>query len=131
VPSTQHPVEVIMARGFVSNLATPAFLVGLDGGLVFYNQAAGELLGVGFEEAGPMPASEWGKRFAAVSSAGRTLALEELPLGIALGQGRPAHREMRIQAATGEERTLEVTAFPIVGHEGQSGAIAIFWSEQR
>jgi PAS domain-containing protein len=130
VPSTQHPVEVIMARGFVSNLATPAFLVGLDGALVFYNQAAGELLGVGFEEAGPMAASEWGTRFVPVSSDGRTLALEELPLGIALGQGRPAHREMRIQAATGEQRTLEVTAFPIVGHEGQSGAIAIFWSEQ-
>ena len=130
MPSTQHPVEIIMARGFVSNLATPAFLVGVDGTLVFYNEAAGELLGVGFEEAGPMSATEWSARFDPAAADGSDLALEELPLGVALVQGRPAHGRLRIQAATGERRTIEATAFPIVGHEGQSGAIAIFWSEQ-
>jgi PAS domain-containing protein len=130
VPSTQHPVEIILARGFVSNLATPAFLVGADGTLVFYNEAAAELLGVGFEEAGPMPAQEWASRFAPVAADGSDLALEDLPLGIALIEARPAHRALRIQAATGEERLIEATAFPVVGHEGLSGAIAIFWSEQ-
>jgi PAS domain-containing protein len=113
----------------VSNLATPAFLVGLDGTLVFYNEAAGELLGVGFEEAGQMPAQEWGTRFEPVASDGHHLAPEELPLSIALNQGRAAHREMRIRSASGEDRTIEVTAFPVVGHEGRSGAIAIFWSD--
>jgi PAS domain-containing protein len=129
VPPTQHPVEIIMARGFVSNLATPAFLVGVDGTLVFYNEAAGELLGVGFEEAGPMPATAWATRFDPVAADGSDLSLEELPLGVALVQGRPAHGTLRIRAATGDQRTIEATAFPIVGHEGQSGAIAIFWSE--
>jgi PAS domain-containing protein len=129
VPSTQHPVEIIMARGFVSNLATPAFLVDAHGTLVFYNEAAAELLGVGFEEAGPMPAQEWAGRFAPAAADGSDLTLEELPLGIALIKGHPAHRDLRIRAATGEERVIEVTAFPIVGHEGQTGAIAIFWSE--
>lgn|SRR5689334_10228604 len=118
-----------MARGFVSNLATPAFLVGVDGTLVFYNEAAGELLGVGFEEAGPMPATAWATRFDPVAADGSDLSLEELPLGVALVQGRPAHGTLRIRAATGDQRTIEATAFPIVGHEGQSGAIAIFWSE--
>lgn len=130
MPSTHHPVEIIMARGFVSNLATPAFLVGVDGTLVFYNEAAGELLGMGFEEAGPMPATEWASRFDPVAADGSDLALEELPLGVALVHGRPAHGTLRIHSAGGEERTIEATAFPIVGHEGQSGAIAIFWSEQ-
>lgn len=114
----------------MSNLATPAFLVGPDGTLVFYNEAAADLLGVGFEEAGPMPAQEWGTRFDPVASDGHELALEELPLSIALSEGRAAHSEMRIRAATGEDRTIEVTAFPIVGHEGRSGAIAIFWDGQ-
>ena len=118
-----------MARGFVSNLVTPAFLVGPDGTLVFYNEAAAELLGVGCEEAGPMPAQEWGTRFDPVAPDGHELAVEELPLSIALSAGRAAHSEMRIHAATGDERMIEVTAFPIVGHEGLSGAIAIFWSE--
>jgi PAS domain-containing protein len=129
VPSTQHPVEIIMARGFVSNLATPAFLVDAEGTLVFYNESAADLLGVGFEEAGPMPAQEWGTRFEPIGPDGEPLALEELPLAVALSQARPAHREMRIRSGTGDERTIEVTAFPVVGHEGQSGAIAIFWSE--
>jgi PAS domain-containing protein len=127
--ATQHPVEIILARGFVSNLATPAFLVDANGTLVFYNEAAAALLGVGFEEAGPMPAQEWGTRFDPIGPDGAELALEELPLAIALNQGRPAHREMRIRGADGEERALEVTAFPVVGHDGQSGAIAIFWSD--
>jgi PAS domain-containing protein len=118
-----------LARGFVSNLATPAFLVGTDGTLVFYNEAAADLLGVGFEEAGPMPAQEWGTRFDPVGPDGSELDLEELPLAIALKEGRPAHREMRIHSADGDDRTIEVTAFPVVGHEGQSGAIAIFWSD--
>jgi PAS domain-containing protein len=129
VESSQHPVEIIMARGFVSNLATPAFLVGPDGTLVFYNEAAADLLGVGFEEAGPMPAHDWGTRFEPIDRDGRPLPLEELPLAIALNEARPAHREMRIRSGAGEERTIEVTAFPVVGHDGLTGAIAIFWSE--
>ena len=120
-----------MARGFVSNLVTPAFLVGPDGTLVFYNEAAAELLGVGFEEAGPMPAQEWGTRFEPAALDGHELAVEELPLSIALSDGRAAHRALRIRSAGGDERTIEVTAFPIVGHEGLSGAIAIFWSDPR
>jgi PAS domain-containing protein len=112
----------------VSNLATPAFLVGADGTLVFYNEAAAELLGIGFEEAGPMAAQEWSSRFLPSAPDGHELALEELPLWIALNESRPAHSELTIQNAAGEERTIEATAFPVVGHEGQSGAIAIFWS---
>src|SRR3954451_17162984 len=104
--AAQHPVEIILARGFVSNLATPAFLVGNDGTLVFYNEAAAELLGVGFEEAGPMPAREWASRFEPMAADGRDLSLEELPLTIALNEGRAAHSEMRIHAATGEDRTI-------------------------
>jgi PAS domain-containing protein len=113
----------------VSNLATPAFLVGNDGTLVFYNEAAADLLGVGFEEAGPMPAQEWGTRFDPIGLDGHPMGVEELPLSIALSQGRAAHSAFIIRSVTGEESTIEATAFPIVGHEGRSGAIAIFWSE--
>jgi PAS domain-containing protein len=123
-------VEIILARGFVSNLATPAFLVGVDGTLVFYNEAAAELLGVRFEEAGSMAAEEWATKFDPVGTHGEDVPLGELPLGIALIEGRPAHRALRIRAASGEQRTIEATAFPIVGHEGRSGAIAIFWSDE-
>jgi PAS domain-containing protein len=125
--SNQHPVEVIMARGFTSNLATPAFLVDDVGNLIFFNEAAGELLGVRFEEAGTMGPDDWGTRFAPTALDGRPLALEELPLAIALDQCRPAHSPMRIRSSHGEVHEIEVTAFPVVGRSGPRGAIAIFW----
>jgi PAS domain-containing protein len=123
----QHPVELIMARGFTANLATPAFLVDSDGALIFFNEAAGVLLGVPFEEAGAMSPEEWGGGFQPTTLDGQALAIDELPLAIALQQARPAHLPMRIHSATGEDHDIEVSAFPVVGRAGQVGAIAIFW----
>jgi PAS domain-containing protein len=123
-----HPVEMIMARGFVANLTTPAFLVDREGVLVFFNEAAGQILGLTFEEAGPMPAEEWGSRFAPTGPDGRPLDAAKLPLSIALGDGRAAHAPMRITSAAGRAHGIEVTAFPVIGQYGQSGALAIFWS---
>ena len=125
--SQQHPVEVILARGFTSNLATPAFLVDQEGTLIFFNEPAGELLGVRFEEAGAMGPEEWGWRFAPTTLDGRPLQLQELPLTIALAESRPAHSPMRIRSSHGDLHEIEVTAFPVVGRSGPRGAIAIFW----
>jgi PAS domain-containing protein len=122
----QHPVELIMARGLISNLTTAAFLVDADGVLVFFNERAGELLGVHYEEAGPMPPEEWGGRFAPTGLDGRPMPLEELPLAIAL-QGRPAHKPMRIQSGSGDTYDIDVTSFPLEGQAGQAGALSIFW----
>ena len=124
--SEQHRVELIMARALVSNLITAAFLVDTVGTLVFFNESAGELLGVQYEEAGPMAPEEWGGRFSPTRLDGEPLALAELPLSIAL-EGRPAHTAMRIRSAAGREYNIEVSAFPLEGREGQSGALAIFW----
>jgi PAS domain-containing protein len=122
----QHPVELIMARGLISNLTTAGFLVDAAGVLVFFNERAGELLGVHYQEAGPMAPEEWGSRFAPTGLDGRPLPLEELPLAIAL-QGRPAHAPMRIQSGSGQTSDIDVTAFPLEGQGGLAGALAIFW----
>ena len=55
----QKPLELILARNFLTSLSTPAFLVDESGALIFYNEAAGALLGISFEESGRMPAEEW------------------------------------------------------------------------
>ena len=123
----QHPVELIMARGFMSNLSTPAFLVDRNGVLVFYNEAAEEILGLTFAEAGPMPAEKWSARFDPTGPDGSAIPVEELPLGIALIKGRPAHAPLLITSAGGEAEEIQATAIPVIGRGGQSGALAIFW----
>jgi len=123
----QHPVELIMARGFMSNLSTPAFLVDRQGVLVFYNEAAEEILGLTFAEAGPMPAEDWSARFEPTGPDGEPVPVEKLPLGIALLEGRPAHAPLRITSAGGQAEQIQATAFPVIGRGGQTGALAIFW----
>ena len=127
MPPEQLPVELILARSFVSNLATPGFLVDEQGTLVFYNDAAGELLGLRFEEAGRMGQEEWGTRFSPMDSSGRQIPVEELPLSRAL-VGEPAHSRLAIRSDRGGSSNIEVTALPIFGTGGQKGALALFWS---
>jgi PAS domain-containing protein len=124
----QRPVELILARGLMSNITTPAFLVDAFGALVFFNDAAGDVLGMRYEEAGPMELEQWGKRFEPLTADGHAVALDELPLAVALRERRPVHRPLTLRSAKGEERDIEVSAFPIEGNAGLRGAMAIFWN---
>ena len=126
--SAHKPLELILARNLITSLSTPAFLVGDDGVLLFYNEAAGSLLGMPFEEAGRMEPDEWGTAFGPFDDNGEPVPIDDLPLTIALREGRPAHSQVRIRSAKGDEHDIEVSAFPIVGTGAtQSGALAIFW----
>jgi PAS domain-containing protein len=113
MPGEQHPVEIILARSLMSNLTTPAFLVGLDGTLVYFNDAAADLLGLRFEEAGPLPAEDWGTRFVPRDDDGNPLDVPDLPLSIALATGQPSHGRMRLQTPAGAHHHIEVHALPI------------------
>jgi PAS domain-containing protein len=123
----QKPLELILARNLLTSLTTPAFLVDSAGALMFYNEAAGALLGMPFEEAGQMEPDEWGSRFGPLDDDGNPIPVESLPLTIALREGRPYHANLHIHAAEGNVRAIEVSALPITAEQGQSGAMAIFW----
>ena len=123
----QRPLELILARNLLSSLSTPSFLVDEEGVLVFYNDAAGALLGKRFEEAGRMRPEEWGTAWGPVDSSGKPIEIEQLPLTLALRRGQPAHSRFQIRSLDGSERQIEVAAVPIVTTEGTSGAMAIFW----
>jgi PAS domain S-box-containing protein len=127
VASAQKPLELILARNLMSSLSTPAFLVDEDGELVFYNEAAGNLLGKRFEEVGKMSAEEWGTAFGPFDKKNRPIPFEELPLVIALRNGRPAHANFKIRSLDGSEHQIEVSAMPIVAAGGSRGAMAVFW----
>jgi PAS domain-containing protein len=124
---TQKPIELILARNLMSSLSTPAFLVDEGGVLVFYNEAAGMLLGRRFEEVGKVGAQEWGAMFGPFDEAGDPIEYDTLPLVVSIRQGRPAHETFQIRAADGEMHTIEASAFPILTAHGSQGAIAVFW----
>ena len=121
------PLEMIEARSLTSRLSTASFLVDREGTLLFFNDAAAELLGVSFEEAGRMEAGTWGTRFKPREPGGRELPVGELPLAVAVQSGRPAYSRMRITGADGTDHDIEVAALPIMGGDSQEGAVAIFW----
>jgi PAS domain-containing protein len=125
--ASQKPIELILARNLMASLSTPAFLVDEDGLLVFYNDAAGTLLGKRFEEAGAMTPEEWGAAFGPMDESGRPIPFDELPLVISLRHGLPAHHRFRIHSIDGAVHTIEVSAMPIVAQGGRRGAMAIFW----
>jgi PAS domain-containing protein len=123
----QKPLELILARNLMSALSTPAFLVDEGGVLVFYNEAAGALLGKRFEELGTVGADEWGSLFGPFGDDGEPIPYDELPLVIAVRNGRPAHAEFEIRSTDGALHMVEVSAFPILTAHGSQGAIAVFW----
>ena len=126
-PSSQRPIELILARNLLSSLSTPAFLANAPGEIIFYNLAAGAVLGRRFEETGRMSAEEWTSTFGPFAEDGRPIPLEQQPLTIALRANRAGHAVYRIRSLSGAERTIEASGLPIVGIDGFEGAMVFFW----
>jgi PAS domain-containing protein len=127
----QKPLELILARNFLTSLSTPAFLVDESGDLIFYNEAAGALLGISFEESGRMDANDWAHRLAPFDETGEEAPIEERAMTKALRRGEPAHGHFKIRSAKGEQYEIEASALPIVADGGQEGAMIFFWGSSR
>src|SRR3954447_13198603 len=126
--SRQRDLIMILARDLTSRLATPAFVVDADGTLAYFNEAAEPVLGARYAETGELPAGGWAAEWNPRDTSGAPVPLEQLPLGIAFREGRPAHLPLRIMGGDGIERDIEVTAFPLCARADEIlGAIAIFW----
>lgn len=126
--AAQKPLELILARNLLTSISTPAFLVDQDAALVFYNEAAGALLGRSFEDVGKMTPEEWTSTYGPFGTDGKPVELDELPTTRAVRDGRPAHARFTIRSANGGMREIESSAFPIVAsEEGSSGAMIFFW----
>jgi len=124
----QNPVEVILTRQLAEYLQTPVFVVGPEGNLLFFNEAAQVLLGRPYEEAGEMAITDLVSTFHLAQLDGQPLPIDELPITRALADRRPCHRKLQIVGLDGVHRNLEVTAFPLVGQGARVlGAVTIFW----
>jgi PAS domain-containing protein len=121
---------LILAREFASNLATPTLIADEDGRLVFYNEAAEQVVGRSFAEIGEVPIDEWTTSFSPRTRDGEPLPPESRPARVALDERRAAHEQFRITSADGMERDVAVTAFPLFAHANDFiGIVVIFWRE--
>lgn len=124
----QREIEVILSRQLASCLSTPIFIVDNIGTMIFYNEPAERILGQRFEETGEMPPEEWLAASTATDDKGQTLPREQLPLMIAVRDGKPTHGSIWILGGDDQRRRIAITAFPLIGQAGRVlGAMAIFW----
>jgi PAS domain-containing protein len=121
-----RPLELILARNLVSIISLPAVLLDADGRVVFYNDAAAQLIGEPFEEMGAMSREEWNTRYGPVDEHGSPVAADDLPLAVAVREGRPAYARLRVRAERGL-LDVEAGALPLIGPAGYRGAMVVFW----
>jgi PAS domain-containing protein len=123
----ERPLELILARNLVSIISLAAFLVDVDGDIVFFNEAAAQVIGARFEETGSLTREQWNPEFGPFDEHGRPVPYDELPLTIAVREGRPAYGRFHIRTDSGSLIEIEAGAFPLTGPDGYHGAMVMFW----
>lgn len=124
----QPDLVLIVARSFATKLATPTLIADANGDLVYFNDAAAEVLGRSYLDVRELPASRWQELFDTATLDHEPLPLEKMPAGIALLERRPAHGSFVIRGLDGREREITVTALPLLSHPDEVvGVMAVFW----
>ena len=124
-----YDIEIILSRQLAETLSSAMFIIDTEGSLLFYNEAAEEILGKKFEDTGMMPVNEWGTIFKPMDDVGNVLKPEDLPLVKTLNSRLPAHGSIWIESLKGNKYRISINSFPLIGR-GQRflGAVAIFWT---
>lgn len=124
----QQPLEMIILRQLASYLTIPMWMMDGAGDLIFYNEPAEALLGVQFDDVGPIRAGQLVGMWQVTDTDGELLPEAEFPVVAALTRQVAGHRVLRFQARDGEWRDVEVTAIPIEGQGKRFlGVLAMFW----
>ena len=124
--AAEQPLELILARNLVSIVSLAAFLFDAEERLVFYNDAAANLVGKRFEEVGTMTREQVTAELGPLDKRGRELPVDEVPLAVALRESRPAYGRFFIHSDRGLV-PVEAGALPLVGPSGLHGAMVVFW----
>lgn len=124
----QQPVEMILLRQAASYLTLPIWMMDAQGNLLYYNEPAEELLGVQFDDAGPIHADQLTAMFRATDADGEPLDDDEFPVVVALATHKPSHGQIRFCGFDGVWRDVNISAFPVEGQAGRFlGIFATFW----
>lgn len=121
-------LPLILARELASNLATPMFLLDAGMNLVYFNEAAEQLIGKPFAELGEISGEEFGTVLALAEEDGTPLRRRDSPAGVAFFERKPAHRTLQATGYDGVRRLLDATAYPLFGRNDEMhGVVNVFW----
>ncbi len=124
----QQPVEMVLLRQLASYLTIPIWMMDLEGNLIYYNEPAERLLGVTFDDVGPLHADQLATMFMVTDLDGESMPDEEVPVVAALVKQKPAHDKIRFCGFDQVWREVEVSAIPVEGQGGRFlGVFATFW----
>lgn len=124
----QPDLVLIVARSFATKLATATLIIDAHGDLMYFNDAAAELLGSSYLDLGTLQASRWQELFAPRTLDEEPMTAEQTPGGIALLERRPVHGSFAFRGLDDREREITVTAFPLFSHPDEVvGVMSIFW----
>jgi PAS domain-containing protein len=124
----QPDLVLIVARSFATKLATPTVIIDARGDLVYFNDAAAEVLGRSYLDVGELRASRWQELFEPRTLDEKPLTAEQTPGGVALLERRPVHDSFVMRGLDGREHEITVTAFPLFSRPDEVvGAMSIFW----
>lgn len=121
-----QPLELILARNLISTISVPALLVDAERRIVFFNEAAADIIGAPFEEIGVLEPAEWNAKYGPLDPDGSPLPEKELPIAIAVREARPAFGRFSVRAERGIIQ-IEMGAVPLTGPAGYHGAMLVFW----
>jgi len=128
VDRKQPDLVLIVARSFATKLATPTLIIDANGDLVYFNDAAADVLGSTYLDIGALDASRWQELFQPRTLDEEPLTAAETPGGVALLERRPVNNSFAFRGLDGREREVTVTAFPLFSHPDEVvGAMSIFW----
>jgi PAS domain-containing protein len=128
VERKQPDLVLIVARSFATKLATPTLIIDANGNLVYFNDAASEVLGRSYLDVGAVHASRWEELFQPRTLDEEPLTAEQTPGGVALLERRPVHDSFVMRGLDGREREITVTAFPLFSQPDEVvGVMSIFW----
>lgn len=124
---SSQAVELILARNLLSSIELAALLVDPEGTIVFFNDAAGELVGSRFEDVGPLGREAWSSRFGPFDEFGQIVPTDDLPVTVALRRGLPVNIRVHIRVDSGDLLKVDASALPLSGADGFKGALVVFW----
>jgi hypothetical protein len=129
VGSAHHyPLELILLRQFAACLTTPVALFDMGRRLIYLNPAAEAVFGVDFADLGELSLEEALAIAQPKDVHDAPMTPDTVPVGIALGQGRPEGGTFSIRDPRGCLHRVGTTTIPVQGYGGAFfGAMSIFW----